>query len=82
MNVVIGVGVWYPFGFGSGISDFWVLLYRGVEPVQVFLYFGSGSGMFTSDSIISDRFRYLDFEIKKIKILFFKFLVFKNITFT
>ncbi|CAF2332399.1 unnamed protein product, partial [Brassica napus] len=29
--------------------------YRGVEPIRVFLYFGPGSGIFSSDSVISDR---------------------------
>ena len=56
----------YPFGFGSDISDFRVFRYRCVEPIWVFLYFGSCSSIFSSDSVISDRFRYLDFQ-KKIK---------------
>ncbi|RID75611.1 hypothetical protein BRARA_B02646 [Brassica rapa] len=51
----------YSFGFGSGISDFQVFRYRGVEPVRVFLYFGSGSGIFSSDSVISDLVRIFRF---------------------
>ena len=63
----IGVGVRVPvrvwigyFGF-SGISDFRVFRYRGIEPVRVFLYFGSGSGIFSSGSVISDRVRIFRF---------------------
>ena len=51
----------YLFGFGSGISDFWVFWYRGGDPVQVFLYFGSDSDIFSSDSVILDRVRIFRF---------------------
>ena len=51
----------YPFGFGSGILDFQVFRYRGVEPVRVFMYFGSGSDTFSSGSVISDRVRIFRF---------------------
>ena len=55
----------YPFGFGSGISDFRVFRYRDIEPVQVFLYIGSGSDIFSSGSVILDRV--LDIKILKEK---------------
>uniref|UniRef100_A0A0D3E9A5 Uncharacterized protein n=1 Tax=Brassica oleracea var. oleracea TaxID=109376 RepID=A0A0D3E9A5_BRAOL len=45
------------FGFGSGISDFRIFWYRDREPVRVFLYFGSGSGIFSSGSVILNRVR-------------------------
>ena len=56
----------YPFGFGSGISDFRIFRYRDIEPVQVFLYFGSGSYIFSSGSVISDQVRVFRFEKKNI----------------
>ena len=54
----------YPFGFGSDISDFRVFRYSGIEPVRVYLHFGSGSNILCSGSDISSRFRYLEFEEK------------------
>lgn len=39
-----GVGVRHPFG--SDILYFWVFRYRARESVWIFLYFGSGSGIF------------------------------------
>ena len=45
----------------EGISDFRVFRYRGIEPVRVFLYFESGSGIFISGSVISDRVRIFRF---------------------
>ena len=48
-------------GVGSGISDFWVFWNRGVELVRVFLYFGSDTGIFSSNSVISDRVQIFKF---------------------
>lgn len=51
----------YPFGFGLGISDFRIFRYRNIESVRVFLYFGSGSDIFNSGSVISNRVRIFRF---------------------
>ena len=58
-----------------------VFRYRCIEPIRVFLHFGSGSDIFSSGSVISGRFGYLDFKEKRLNSSLFKFFIFQIYTF-